>query len=106
MELWIRSQDRLTLLQVQNDIEIIDYRGLKKTLENSVFSFMSSMEQVKSYVEKKDGWGLKANEICLGIYETKERALEVLDEIQERIIELDHKIFHYELDCVYEMPKE
>ena len=84
MELWIRSQDKLTMMEV-NDIKIIDYRGLKVQLEKSIFSFVADMDQMESYLDK-DGWGLSCNETCLGIYETKERALEVLDEIQKTII--------------------
>ena len=83
MDLWIRSQDRLTMMKV-NDIRIIDYRGLKEQLQKSILSFMSDMDQMKSYLDK-DGWGLSCNETCLGIYETKERALSVLDEIQNLI---------------------
>lgn len=84
MDLWIRSQDKLTMLKV-NDIKIIDYRGLKEQIEkSSVFSLLGNMEQMKGYIDK-DGWGLNCNNTCMGIYETKERALEVLDEIHSCI---------------------
>lgn len=57
MELWIRSQDKETLLKVNNIFIDNEYQpnGLYRILDN----------------------GLE-----LGRYETKERALEVLDEIQ------------------------
>lgn len=57
MELWIRSQDKLALTKI-----------------NSI-----GIEYDKSLV----GYG----KVCvkLGTYKTKERALEVLDEIEERI---------------------
>lgn len=110
MDLWVRSQDKLTMLKV-NDIKIIDYRGLKEQIEKSpVLSFLGNMEQMKDYIDK-DGWGLNCNEMCLGIYATKERALEVLDEIQEYLINLDKAVIYSMTPVedylnVYEMPKE
>lgn len=115
MDLWVRSQDKLTMLKV-NDIKIIDYRGLKEQIEKSpVFSFLGNMEQMKGYIDK-DGWGLNCNDTCMGIYETKERALEVLDEIQINIEKQDTSELLVNSDGiingqkyygkVYEMPKE
>lgn len=58
MELWIRSQDK-TFLRKVNTIGI---------------------------VEGRDFWGIEDNfRVSLGKYKTKERALEVLDEIQNII---------------------
>ena len=57
MELWIRSQDREILLKV-NELEIE---------ENMIIAFDNNKYQ------------------CLGTYKTKERALEVLDEISSKI---------------------
>ena len=86
MELWIRSQDR-TFLRKVNTIGI---------------------------AEGRDFWSIDENlTIRFGIYKTKERALEVLDEIQRLIIDLQY--MSYEVDSssfysyrqnVYEMPKE
>ena len=110
MELWVRSQDRLTMMEV-NDIRIIDYRGLKEQLQKSILSFMSDMEQMKGYLDK-DGWGLSCNETCLGIYETKERALEVLDDIHNALKgNVENHINKFDLyrddnSIVYQMPKE
>ena len=59
MGLWIRSQDRLTLTKVSN-----------------LYIPMSRTEEI---------WCIKENELYLGFYKTKERALEVLDEIQDYI---------------------
>lgn len=76
MELWIRSQDRMTLCKC-NNIYIDD-------------------EWVSPYYIKDDT-------LTLGKYSTKERALEVLDEIQDLMRSLtdsDLKIIQYE------MPKE
>jgi len=100
MDLWIRSQDKFTMQVVTKGIQIIDYHGLKEKLEKSPLSFLKDMEQIKTYTDK-EGWGLNVDEICLGIYETKERAIEVLDEIQKYL----NSDITFNLD-VYEMPKE
>ena len=73
MELWIRSTARTNLLKVR---------------------FLTIMEGKKFY--KRDEWEFKGYTICncteqgnyelLGTYKTKERALEVLDEIQNILI--------------------
>lgn len=59
MNLWIRSQDR-TILRKVNTIGIVEGRDFWSIDENLAVSF--------------------------GQYKTKERALEVLDEIEERIM--------------------
>lgn len=59
MKLWIRSQDR-TFLRKVNTIGIVEGRDFWSIDENLTVSF--------------------------GKYKTKERALEVLDEIEERIM--------------------
>lgn len=61
MELWIRSQDKEVLTRVVDIWKDAD--------KNEIWS--------KSSFATKN---------CLGIYKTKERALEVLDEIEERIM--------------------
>lgn len=58
MELWIRSQDKTTLINTRR-IDVDD---------NNIIVWDE---------------GRYASEIYLGIYKTKERALEVLDEIQD-----------------------
>ena len=64
MELWIRSQDREVLTKVVDIYKDAD--------TNEIWS--------------KSSFGIKN---CLGIYATKERALEVLNEIEERIMLLN-----------------
>ena len=93
MELWIRSQDKDIILKVKsiiiddnnNDIYTQDYIG----------------ENLVTYT--------------LGRYETKERALEVLDEIHQRLIDIQCLEIIKEttdgmkkrgVDCVYTMPQE
>lgn len=88
MELWIRSQDKETLVKV-NDISI-------------------EMNMIYGYFDKSTEYE------HLGSYATKERAIEVIDEIEQRLIDLQtleiapdfYKVCKRCLDIVYEMPKE
>lgn len=97
MKLWIRSQDKRTLIQ-PNRIDIDD----------------------KAIIVWQNNYN--CDETYLATYKTKERALEVLDEIHERIailttiklIGIDDKNLKVFNECleekrcsvVYEMPKE
>ena len=75
MELWIRSQDGI-LLEKTEDIKIDDYDGNIGIVIN--------------------------NDYVFGEYKTKERAIEILDEIQNYILlpNTDNSAY------VYKMPKE
>ena len=97
MELWIRSQNRQGLTKVY-DIQL-DSFNVKK---NKVLIINSRTS---------------TDCVSLGEYDTIERALEVLDEIHQRLIDL--QMLEYtigdsdiswshgkSLDCVYFMPKE
>ena len=85
MELWIRSQDK-TFLRKVNTIGI---------------------------VESRDFWGIEDNfRVSFGKYKTKERALEVLTEIQNKInlINLGHDFGSPMIDLknptyIYQMPE-
>ena len=88
MELWIRSQDR-TFLRKVNTIGIVEGRDFWSIDENLTVSF--------------------------GKYKTKERALEVLDEIQNIFsLKIENKSYEEAdlilkakmLDSCYQMPKE
>lgn len=100
MELWIRSQDRMNLVKIKQIN--VNYRDSRHIIANYI---PEMYENAGEYYE------------LLGTYETKERALEVLDEIQELFIKKD--IVKSELNkdgltmvsmpitcIVYEMPKE
>lgn len=94
MELWIRSQDKIRLIKTENLIVGGTYKNEIKE-ESDVFS------------------------MSLGTYKTKERALEVLDEIQNKIKYMGQTLevgtrederliphqFNY-VDNIYQMPKE
>ena len=89
MELWIRSQDKESLVQCNN---YINY-------------FYDDIEN--EHVIGSHGY-------TLGVYETKERAIEVLDEIQDELISSDfmpiEKNEEVVLTCgsarIYEMPEK
>ena len=73
MNLWVRSQDKEKLLKC-NDIAI----------SNNVINERESIKfkgyKIVGYFDKNTEYEI------LGTYETKERAIEVLDEIQDRML--------------------
>ena len=88
MNLWIRSQDRETLMLI-NTITIAEN-------DNVII-----------------GYGADNNmKVLLGGYETRERCVEVLDEIQNKIATLNYQNHFLNEDFnliesnIYEMPKE
>lgn len=93
MELWIRSQDKETLLKC-NIIAIIP------NIEDGSYKIINYFE---------DG-----HYIILGYYISKTRALEILDEIQDELISSDfmpiEKNEEVVLTCgsarIYEMPED
>lgn len=99
MDLWIRSQDRMNLVKV-NQINI-NYLNSKQIIANYIPDFVGTQGE---YYE------------TLGDYESKERALEVLDEIQNmlkpkllvKINEFDEQEVHEKIrtNIFYEMPEE
>ena len=68
MNLWIRSQDRESLVKVDN---------LYISVGNYICYYVEKGKEVTNTYYRPSGE--------LGRYETKERALEVLDEIQQNI---------------------
>ena len=79
MDLWIRTQDKKRLLKI-NVLGYVEYQNVN--VINGYFT-----NEVDNY--------------DLGIYNSKERALEVLDEIQDILIDYA-KISR----VVYQMPEE
>lgn len=83
--LWIRSQDKEALRKVNMGVMYwtdIDNRNCIVNIDNAT------------------GYSI------MGVYQTKERALEVLDEIQNRINEIANIDDANYIKAVYEMPKE
>ena len=96
MELWIRSQDKKNLVKIRQIS--LNYQNNKQIIANYTPELY---ENSGGYYE------------LLGTYKTKERALEVLDEIQEAQLGNYHyecpsnvKVSNNENMIVYEMPKE
>ena len=69
MELWIRSQDRMNLVKI-NQVSL-NYQNNKQIIANYIPDIY---ENSSCYYE------------LLGTYKTKERAIEVLDEIQDKML--------------------
>lgn len=98
MELWIRSQDKMNFIKIRQ--VGINYQNNKQIIANYIPDFYPNSGEYYEF---------------LGVYKTKERALEVLDEIQN-IFSLNIKNMSYNeadlflkakiLDSCYEMPKE
>lgn len=96
MNLWLRSQDRKMLLKPN----FIEYE--KKTVENKTNLYCGIHRIITFY---------NGIHYVLGEYKTQKRALEVLDEIQEKIKDTDSVDFGYEFNyctkaIVYDMPEE
>ncbi len=71
MDLWIRSQNKEMLIKIKNiEIKFLDFKRY------------SYVKDIKS----KGEYSIRGNGEPLGQYKTKERALEVLDEIQRQLI--------------------
>lgn len=69
MDLWIRSQDRKRLLKC-------NFIGIRGNLINKIDSISFEGYDIVGYFDDNIGYE------TLGTYKTKERAIEVLDEIQ------------------------
>ena len=97
MSLWIRSQDKETLVECDKlAIEKINY--WKKI--NKVY-VLNEDDELNIYWK----FIIKANDIIVGSYSTKEKALKVLDMIQSFInneLIRDYMVFQMPLDAEVE----
>lgn len=96
MNLWIRSQNKERLIKVSN----VQYTYRKGDL----YSDVRGKHYIGTYYDNLE---------ILGEYTTKERALQILDEIQEAQLGNFHyrhpnnvKVSSKEDTIIYEMPKE
>ena len=86
MELWIRSQDKERLIKVEN--LYIEFNG-------------DTNPKIDSHRIVTDKF------INLGIYKSKERALEVLDKIETKMAYInDEYVSGHNSLIIFEMPKE
>lgn len=95
MDLWIRSQDKTRLVRI-TQVKFVDKESDSDDFENVI-----------------RGYGIDGYNFRIGIYKSKEKAIEVLDEIQEAQLGNYHyrchsnvKVSNNENTIVYEMPKE
>ena len=82
MELWIRSQNKEILANVD----------------------VLYVEKGKKYSDINDGYDITDDKYRYGRYETKERALEIISDMQHKLISLSDSM-NRQL-YIYEMPKE
>lgn len=82
MELWIRSQDKMNLVKVRQ--ASVNYQNNKQIIANYIPELY---ENSGEYYE------------LLGTYKTKERTIEVLDEIQNYILlpNTDNSAYVYQM---------
>lgn len=103
MNLWIRSQDKEKLISC-NAIVLNNHRyDTMNEHGNRIMHFKGY--EIIGYFDKNTEYEI------LGTYETKERALEILDEIQEllesvHITDISKKEGIVGANIFYEMPKE
>lgn len=76
--MWIRSQDKRRLINV-NEVWIIEH--------NEKYE----IQGVNNTIAFKNGY-------ILGVYETKERALEILNEIQKHLMECTERMVNFNYD--------
>ena len=86
MNLWVRSQDKTNLVKIRQIS--LNYQNNKQIIANYIPDFYPNSGE---YYE------------LLGTYKTKERALEVLDEIQDL---LQNAYVGGSNRIVYQMPKD
>ena len=84
MDLWIRSQDKTRLVKI-TQVKFVDKE--------------SDLDDFKNVIR---GYGVDGFNFRLGTYETKERAIEVLDEIQDL---LQNAYVGNSNRLVYQMPE-
>ena len=102
MDLWIRSQDK-ERIQKMSDLSIMCYQDEEKDTNDITFYIVNDFDYCITN--------------ALGAYKTKKRAIEVLTEIHQRLIDL--QILEIapdtyitigkkgrDVDCVYQMPKK
>ena len=132
MDLWVKTQNKEQLIKIEKDVTVKKAEEYKKMLNiadininDKEYDNLFNIDFIRSICEM-EGYLLTTDTFLLGIYNSKERALEVLNEIQEKINYLDAvKMFDLSdiaslkainsvlieknidnLSNVYEMPKE
>ena len=88
MDLWIRSQNEEQLIKINKDITITDTKKYKKKLNplninvtDSEYDKIDGIDIIRDAVNI-EGYILTTDKLLLGKYNSKERALKILDDIQ------------------------
>ena len=92
--MWIRSQDKVHLIKV-------DTFYLKEFISPSIIKFIDCTETIEKPFP--DNYCICTNDICLGTYLSKEKALQVLDDIQQEIVESNY--IYYDNKSIVCLPK-
>ena len=85
----IRTQDRMALVPYDSEIEIkysLNEKGSEKLNDTKTTTEYITNRIILIQFEENVEYYLVSNKTKLGTYKTKERALEVLDEIEEVIL--------------------
>ena len=92
------SEEELEKFKTENDIEILDTKVINKV---GPFGYYDVVIISYREIKKQTKYVIKDSNCILGEYSTKEKALKVLDEIQEFIV-------YYENigNMVYKMPQD
>ena len=77
MGIWIRSQDKKRL--INSDVFAIEEKRYFQKINGRYTIHIDNEKNIHT------DWKILANNLTVGIYSTKEKALKVLDEIQECI---------------------
>ena len=113
--LYIRTQDRMALVPLKGVIFIgstfpQDYKDtIHKTNDQELKKKLMHDDSKRVWLVRIE---INDNEDTLGTYTSKERAIEVLDEIQEAINDNENTWYHESnngygpVKSVYQMPKE
>ena len=91
MDIYIRTQNKEQLIKIQKDITITDAKKYKKMFNiidvdvmSSEYDKVDGIDIIRE-IASVEGYLLTTDKLLLGTYKSKERALEVLDEIQNKI---------------------
>ena len=103
MEVWVRSQDKERFLLIKG----VRFCKYKK-------GYFEKNKTLKEIAESEDAYGVDCNGEIFGEYATKERCLEIIDEIQRLLVNngstedrISAKVSGIQNNfIVYEMPKE
>lgn len=108
MKLWIRSQDKKAIVEIES-IFVENKYTHKKVRKLYMPDYATSYDDIEETYDYEDDEYIKTiiyNNAFLGEYSSEKRALEVLDEIQHKINAIANMTDENFINVVYQMPKE